>query len=343
MRKSVFIFGILTISLFYSYANCENNVISQKSSVKFGGKIHAQYHTSNIADSNNTNSNNSFTIRRAELMTDFNSGIVHGNIGVNFGQGEVKLNDGYGELRFLSFLKFKLGQFKKPFSLLYLTGDSEFMVIERGNNIMGADKTGMVDYSSSLKYSGRDIGAMIYGAIGNLTEYSIGIFNGNGDNKKYDDNSEKQYAGRILLKPIKGIGIGISTSNLYKDNELYQAFDIDVEYKGKGFWVQGEANYGNNHIISDTTYFAGIGLILGKEIKLSTGCIYSFFPALRFDYTFLDKNDDKTANMFVTPGININFDEHSYHKIMLNLDINQPSKENSDIQIGFRTQIQILI
>ncbi|MFA5032077.1 MAG: porin [bacterium] len=331
--------NILVFIFFSSYANCEDNVISEKSKMTFAGLVHIQYLTSNIKD---IGYNNTFTLKRAELGADFKNTILHGNIQVNFGQGVLQLKDGYGDLQFSPTINLKLGQYKKPFSLLALTGDSKDMFIEKGNNTIGADKTGMFDYASTLKYSGRDVGAMVYGQIRTI-DYAIGVFNGNGDNKKYDEDSGKQCVGRIVLKPIKDVGVGISASNLYKDKETYQAFNVDVEYKKGDFWFQGETDYGNNYIISDTTYFMGIGLILGKWIKVNLGHIYSLFPALRFDYTFSDKDDGETANMLVTPGININFDEHSYHRLMLNLDVNQPLKENTDIQLGFKMQLQILI
>ncbi len=339
----------------------EEPVISKKSKVTFGGRLHAQYHISNV-EGVQDNMNNTFYIRRARIAAAYknSSGTLQGKVQYDLAEGGAKLKDGYVDINLCSHSNIKLGQFKKPFSLWELTSTTKTMVIERGNKIIGSDwkSSNQIIVKDGL-YAGRDIGLMVHGKKDKF-KYYLGVFNGNGYHKKEDSDKGKLFGGRVVVSPAKDLNIGASVSSRHVSRYYsfadpaengtsadFQAFEADVEY-GKhdvsktGPWVQAEVVYGSNPEFSDTTNFLGFVFVGSYNLKLvKEGRIYSVRPAFRFDYGHRDTDDDDTKNILLTPGVDIFFDK--YNRIQINVDINMPEKEGADTEIGGRIQFQIHI
>lgn len=103
------------------------------------------------------------------------------------------LTDGYVELNYWPEFRVRGGQFKVPFSFEELTSSRFIDFVERSvvNNLVPA----------------RDVGGMVHGSLlGGTLDYSAGIFNGTGQNN-LEKNDSKDYAGRLLVRPFKLIGI----------------------------------------------------------------------------------------------------------------------------------------
>jgi len=100
------------------------------------------------------------------------------------------LNEVYLEYQALTFAKFKIGQFKIPFSPSYLESSSRLKFIDR--------PLAVTNLSSEF-----DIGAQLSGELfKGYLDYSLGIFNGEGPNKKEIDNN-KDFIGRLVINPLQ--------------------------------------------------------------------------------------------------------------------------------------------
>ncbi len=161
---------------------------------------------------------NTFNVRRARL--DFK-----GNINKNLEfrvqadvAGEPKLVDGFVKVKLHKSFNIQAGQFKIPFTFenpqspLTLEGVEYAQVISKLSGY--SDMSGVKAYSG-----GRDVGVMIYGNFFSfehdgkeipILTYKLGVFNGNGMNKK-DANTSKDIAGSIEVCPgVKGLMLAAS-------------------------------------------------------------------------------------------------------------------------------------
>ena len=97
----------------------------------------------------------------------------------------------------------KIGQYKAPFGLEYLTASTQLLTIERS-------------LPTTALVADRQVGAMLWGKPlthlapdqKDLVTYYAGIFNGNGRNINTNDNNEFMYVGRVELLPWKGALLG---------------------------------------------------------------------------------------------------------------------------------------
>ncbi|GAB4342616.1 MAG: hypothetical protein Kow0037_30160 [Calditrichia bacterium] len=337
----------------------DNNVISKKSQVTFTGRLHAQAQSSNVEAAESMNK--TFSIRRARLTASWKNlnGTLKAKVQYDLAEGGAKLKDGFVEVVTGSALAFKIGQFKKPFSLWEQTSTTKLMVIERGNKVLGSSWKGSNDIIiKDGLYAGRDIGFMVHGKSNKLTYY-LGVFNGNGYHKKTDSDNGKLVGGRLVFQAAKDLAIGASFSNrrVSEYNSFvdttkngtganFQAFEADVEYgiKNKvsksGPWVQAEYVFGSNPHYSDEAKFMGL-ILSGSynfKMKKEDGLIYSVRPVVRVDYNQRNTDDDDTKVMMITPGVDFFFDE--YNRIQINMEIVKPQMSGADTEIGFRVQFQ---
>jgi hypothetical protein len=240
--KLVLCFAVLVSMWSCLYAG-EEVVVSKKSKVTFGGRLHAQFHTSNTEAAEDMNS--TFYVRRARLAASYKnaSGTLAGKVQYDLASGSAKLKDGYIDFKLDPRFGIKLGQYKKPFSLWELTSTTKTMVIERGNAILGSSsKATNQIITKDGRYAGRDIGAMLHGKAEKV-DYAVGVFNGNGDNKKADDDKGKFYGGRLVLKATSDVRLGGSlcsqTVSSYEgfvdstkngESASFLAYEIDLDY-----------------------------------------------------------------------------------------------------------------
>ncbi|UCE19331.1 MAG: hypothetical protein JSV84_03005 [Gemmatimonadota bacterium] len=336
-------------------------MVAKKSKVTFAGRLHGQFHTSNVEAAEDMN--NTFYVRRARLAAEYknSAGTMKAKVQYDLGEGGAKLKDGYVDVILDPKFNIKLGQYKKPFSLWELTSTTKTMVIERGNHLIGSSwKSSNQIITKDGLYAGRDIGAMVHGQVEKV-KYYIGVFNGNGDNKKSDDDNGKLIGGRVVLSALEDLSFGASVSNRtvskYQSfidttkngsSDNFLAFEADLEYGIKdkvsrtGPWVQTEVVYGSNPIISDEANFMGFVFLGSYNVKLSEGeKIYSVRPAIRVDYAQRDTDDDDTRNILVTPGVDIFFDK--YNRVQINLDVDMSQKDGADTEFGLRVQYQMHI
>lgn len=131
-----------------------------------------------------------FDIRRFKLVVDGN--VFSSNFGYRL-QGDVssgfRTEDVYIKYRFAPVLTLQAGQFKPPQSRQELTGAGKQLFPERSL----ANDTFNLGRDQGLQVSG--------GSAGDLVDYRIGVFNGNGPNTgNVDDNH--MVSGRLDINPL---------------------------------------------------------------------------------------------------------------------------------------------
>ncbi len=175
-------------------------------------------------------------------------------VNANINDGGVKITnspricDLYIRYKPLNELNVQLGQYKIPFAI--------------ENELCGPTSYEFIEYSyltvyltrNNAKYdgiaaTGRDIGAQLYGGFikrdgYSIINYNVGVYNGAGYNIK-DNNSSKDFVGRLIIKPIKGLSI--SGSYMYSEtnfdgNKYMKAprWSAGVEYKSKHWIARAE-------------------------------------------------------------------------------------------------------
>jgi phosphate-selective porin OprO/OprP len=152
--------------------------------------------------------NNEFSVERARLFANAHLFDHYRlRIQVEFSP-KPTLKDGYLDLHYVPWLRFRLGQFKAPFSMEYQ---------ESHKYIDFAERSIAVD---NMRFTGRDIGAMLHGRIaGGILDYQFAVLSGKGENRG-DDNSAKDLAGRLVFRPfrrggnqvLRGSQLGVSAT-----------------------------------------------------------------------------------------------------------------------------------
>jgi hypothetical protein len=339
----------------------EIDVFTRNSKLELSGRVQAQFHTTSVKEQTPSST---FLVRRARLKASWRngSGSLTGRVQYDLAEGSAKLKDGYVELKVNDRFRVRMGQFKKPFSLWELTSSTKTPVIERANRILGTSNA----YSTNAVavkdggYAGRDLGVQVHGGSGRL-EYAFGLFNGNGDNEKQDDDSGKTFGARVVVEAPGGVRVGgafstrmvnefetIAGGDTTVADESFHAVEADVEYgtykvDGGGPWVMGEFQWGRNPRFGDTdTSFMGFMGVFAYNVRMPYGSrVYSVRPAVRFDFSERNTDDDDTRTILLTPGLDIFFDPSN--RLAINLDVNAPNADDADTEFAIRAQFQMLI
>ena len=109
---------------------------------------------------------------------------------LEFAGGDTRLLDFFTEYDYRSYAKFRVGQFKVPYSRQQLVSEGNLLFTERS---VANDEFNL----------GRDIGLMFYGYCWNdMIEYQFSAFNGNGLNQTEDNNKWPLGVARISYMPF---------------------------------------------------------------------------------------------------------------------------------------------
>jgi len=343
----------------------EAGVVTSKSKLKFSGRVHAQFQTTSV---DRFSPSSTFFVRRARLKAMYRneSGSMTGRVQIDVGEGKAGLKDGYVDLKLADAIKVQMGQFHKPFSLWELTSSTKIPVIERGNKILGT-ANGYSANEVAVKdggFAGRDIGVQVHGTLG-WGEYAFGIFNGNGTNKKEDNDSGKTAGARLVVQAAKSVRLGGALSNrtvshfetisvsgvdttVSSASHNFQAVEADLEYgthkvEKNGPWIIGEVQWGGNPQFSDTeTRFVGLMGVFAYNVLISnSSLLHSVRPVLRVDSSQRNRDDAATRTTLFTPGLDIFFDTHN--RLAVDLDVNVPNADGAPTEYAIRAQFQMLI
>lgn len=178
--------------------------------IKFRGVVQVDSRTF-LGDNSLLTGNDGFILRRARpiiegtVFRDFDFQFVP-----DFGGSSVQIFDANLNYRYRKELQLRAGKFKGPVSLENQLADAALPFNERGlvSNFMPV----------------RDLGVSLWGDVNDgLLSYALGVYNVTGDARNAatsDFGDDKQFAGRLFLRPLKesgivgleGLGFGIGAS-----------------------------------------------------------------------------------------------------------------------------------
>lgn len=281
---------------------------------------------------------NTFDIRRARLdirgdlteRWDYRTQIEFG------GDKGPFLLDAIAGFKVDSYLKLSAGQQKIPFSMENLTSSPKLETINR-SQVAEA----LVARSKDVigNQNGRDIGLQAGGdlfSIGDrrLLDYAAGIFNGAGINR-LDNNDRKDYIGRLVFHPVKGLDIGSSYYNGYgkwnlnpKDtnsvptSQKRNRLGFEAAYSYENLTLKGEYIYGQDGAIDkDGWYVQGGYFIIPKILQ----------AVLKYDIFDPDKDKGKNNSTVYTFGANGYFNKWAFLQVNYELKDQQGQKNNNAV------------
>ena len=147
-----------------------------------------------------------------------------------------ELHEYYAEYAFSPALKVRIGQYKQPFTLESIISPTILNNISYNNSVLYM--AGIATDPCQGNHVGRDAGIMFTGDVVNyktwkLINYSIGVFNGPGMNKK-ENNTQKDVIGMLNVTPWQGVMLSTSfllgTGHAESDSP-YGAFVTGDNYK----------------------------------------------------------------------------------------------------------------
>ena len=171
----------------------------------------------------------------------------------NSPSGKV-LEYAYFNYKFHNAFQVRAGQFKAPFIAEELLSSNSLPVIDRGIT---------PDIFNANNYGAFHQGLMLHGKTRALLplNYYVGVFNGNGRNMRLDDNSGKNFVGRLEIFIIDDLRLGGNVH--YADIEADswgRAWGVDLQLdrdsvlgNNIGIYILGEFLQGNNIDAFSTT------------------------------------------------------------------------------------------
>jgi hypothetical protein len=347
---------------------------AQDTQVRLTGRVQVQYNTTSVSEEDvaaggsEVVAASTFETRRVRLGVRLTiDDWIEGMLEPDFALGRLQLRQVWMNLGIDPAFELRVGQFKKPFSLIQLTSSLETSAIERGLRIRELGEAYAVADAGAASpvlgtwggdpvlaeeqelldvfgYMGYELGAMAHGQLGSLS-YSVGVFNGTGADSR-DENDGKSYAGRLVWSaptslPV-AVGAGVSHHEVSTSSGLVDgtAFEVDLElgdFRREGLHLIAEATTGTNLAVDES--FAAAQAMVSLFRPTSGERIEGIEPAFRVSWGDPDREADDDAGMLITPGINLYFMGRT--RLMLNWDVYMPQGDRFDTKHALRAQAQL--
>lgn len=209
-----------------------------------------------------------FTFRRIRPTFQGNIGnFVSYRLTPEFAGNNATIVDAYVDLKFSPVATLRAGKVKGPVGLERLQGGGNIVFIERGLPTELAPN--------------REIGLQLQGAVANKKlNYVVGIYNGTtdgADGGATDNDGEKEYALRLFLEPIEGLGFGVAGTFGTKEGFAPRAYSTVDRRTGVTF-TPGTVYDGDASRISPQGYFyrGPVGLLaeyIASKQELTNGTV----------------------------------------------------------------------
>jgi len=247
-----------------------------------------------------------------------------------------KILDGYINYTLDDYFKVTAGQYKIPFSLENQIADDKSESIERSQVVeaLVARSTDVIG-----NQNGRDIGLQISGSLLGkkgqyLLEYYAGLFNGQGINVS-DKNKPKDFSGRVVLHPVKGIDFGGSYYNGYDiwgastKPQVRTRYGAELKLNYQALGLSTEYISGRDGLVTRKGWYALLGYYIIPE-KLQ--------PIVKYDSYNPNQGLSNLTSKAYTLGVNYFFNNWT------KLQVNYTLKREEVVQIPndlFEVQLQI--
>jgi phosphate-selective porin OprO/OprP len=184
-----------------------------------------------------------------------------------------KLIDASADIKLADFFIITAGQFKIPLSAENLTSSNKLEMIDRSQVVEALVARGRDVIGNQ---NGRDIGVQISGSFikvkgQNIVEYRIGVFNGSGINVADTANEAKDFAGRFLVTPLKGLSCGVAYYNgwdkaikpdVVGKSQVRNRFGIELSFISTRHSLRGEYIKGKDGKTDRTGWYIQYGYFL---------------------------------------------------------------------------------
>lgn len=301
--------------------------LSQK--LKLNGYVQARYQYFFEENKYNT-----FDIRRARL--DLKGNVHNDKIGFRLHAdfaGTPKILDVMMSYSFNKFFKITFGEYKLPFSLENNTSSNVLISINR-SQVVEAMVARSRDPNGN--HNGRDIGLQLSGAVEagekefNIIEYAVGVFNGEGINN-LDENQAKDFSGRVVVQPLKGLSFGGSYYNGEGNWSVRNTANEDV------FADRNRDRFGGEIAFVKPRYAASAEFIRGEDDETTkqgfyvqaSGYVVKDHLQFLYKYDWFDPNVDKEDNASTHHIFGINYYLNKYARIQAHYQL---TREEADTQ-----------
>jgi hypothetical protein len=274
-----------------------------------------------------------------------------GKLETEVAMARLQMRDMFMNMAFDPRFQFRVGQFKKPFSLLQLHSSSTWPMIERGVRIRGLSES--LTYRDSLAggtrvlqsfrgatvigeeqelldrflYQNFELGAALHGRFGNVG-YTAGVFNGTGSDLP-DDTDAKSYAARLTYKLPVDLPVTFGAAASYREFRITNrpaiqtgdgtAYEVDLEvgaFRRAGPHFLGEFVIGDN-LQDETEKFLGAQGMLTWFAPMQ-GRVEGVEFGGRASFGDPRRDIDDDEGLLLTPGINVYFSGRN--RLMFNWD-----------------------
>lgn len=292
-----------------------------------------------------------FRLRRARLslagkiVENERVGMADYRLQVDFAESP-KIVDLWVRYRPFNQLGIQVGQFKIPLSIEnseYSPTKLEFidysLVVQRLVRMSSHDVTG-------ISSAGRDMGAQLYGGFFkkkgyNIVNYNLAIFNGCGINQKKDNNTSKDFVGRVMVNPIKDLTLagyyqygegnfngldGVESGKFVK----YHRYGGGVAYNGKNAFARSEYIRGNTGALVSEGAYAQAGWKF-HTTKAGYGSV-----GVRFDYF---DNDVLSKQREFNYTIGAAYQPWKYLRLQLNYTLRQYQHFDQPLSHGLSVMV----
>lgn len=213
---------------------------AEKHSINLSARIQSLFTYNDSVDGGGPDAND-FNVRRLRFQVD---GFLYKNIDFKFEfhadkLTTVGLKDAWAGFKKYPLLRFRIGQFKTPFSRQRVTSSAKLQLIERS--------------LVQVFYPGRDIGAEVSGTH-KLFSYGVSMLGGAGDSLKFKDvdNGNFLFTSRAAIHPLGPIPLSEG------DGKSTDRFRFEIA--GNAMYAPGQVAFGERSINNVFNAFSAYGI-----------------------------------------------------------------------------------
>jgi hypothetical protein len=369
MKTSLLTLALLAgIHVTQAQDNAGPNGTSFNPTIKMKGLIHARFEhslTDSVDVTGNFNADptrSNFQIRRLELRADMSlnqrwSGVIRIQFpALKSSKPEYAIELAYVQWKLNDMFLVRGGQMKVPFELDELTSHEDLRMIDRGPTSRLLTSNSLASYQP---------GVMIQGTFMKQTmplSYYAGIFNGSDRAAVTDNNTAKNFIGRVEFEPVKSLRLGANVQSAPfassasggaagADVSLIQELNDKLVLIIEGEYIGG-TNISSYNSSSDSakevkdfalTGYFGQALL---RIKLDQPWCRTFEAGGKFEHTDPTRKSDLDAFNTITGGIGFIFLPDNNARLQLNLVQTNYEEEIAGVQknnLMFVMQLQLKI
>lgn len=221
-----------------------------------------------------------FLVRRVQPDLQLGMGAFLVRVRPDFGQGNLVVQDAYGEWHGLRWLSVRAGKERAPFGLEQLQNPNRILLVERSlaNNLV----------------PNRDTGVELFGEVGGVLSYMAGIFDGapDGASIERDVSDDKDGEGRVFLRPFARTRIGAISRLGFGIAGTYGATHGDPKKNPDlgSYKSDGQATFFSYRSDATAPTVANTVVAAGRRLRLSPQATWYAGPAaVLFEYVLSEQ------------------------------------------------------